>query len=61
MRFPAPTIGRMMPRGLSPSRTLKALGAAALLMSVAGCSSSDETAQQQERQADGISAKSEQA
>ncbi|EFK54490.1 hypothetical protein KBP53_03425 [Corynebacterium genitalium ATCC 33030] len=51
----------MMPRSLSPSRTLKALGAAALLMSVAGCSSSDETAQQQERQADGISAKSEQA
>lgn len=61
MRFQALTIGRMMPRSLSPSRTLRALGAAALLMSVAGCSSSDETAQQQEHQADGISANSEQA
>ena len=50
-----------MPGSLSPSRTLKALGAAALLMSVAGCNSSDETAQQQEHQADGISANSEQA
>lgn len=50
-----------MPRSLSPSRTLKALGAAALLMSVAGCGSNDETAQQQEHQAEGISANSEQA